>query len=213
MTEIAKGPKTTRPPQQMNVLQYPHPLLSVKSEPVLTDIVSDVELQQLMDDMVETMKASRGVGLAAVQVGIPIRVLVLQDPQSGQITKVINPHVMEVSEEVVTEREGCLSFLGVYTNVKRPAEAVVEFFDEKGEKKTTVNDGLLGRAIQHEIDHLNGLTMLDRVSAVERTAIITEQKRIQRRVKGYMKKMQPKDKVRSRDLQKAKKAKRNKNKR
>jgi peptide deformylase len=185
ITEIKDQLQDKHQPQIRGILQYPDERLNVVSAPVLSDIPNDAELQNLLSDMVETMAAFRGVGLAAIQLGVPTRALVVN--VDGNVTKVINPRLVEVSEEQATEKEGCLSFLGVYINVRRPAEVVVEFFDETGTKRTVAGDGLLARAIAHEIDHLDGKTMLDRVSKVERSMALEKHRVAQRRVKAAAK--------------------------
>lgn len=188
MSNFLKPVTEVRKPVVLPILQWPDAMLSKASLPVLTDIVTDQGLQNFLEDMVETMKATRAVGLAAVQVGIPLRVLTVQDGMGG-FAKVINPQLVEVSKEVAPEKEGCLSFIGVTVNVKRPKTVKVEYFNEKGEKVTTDSNGLLARAIQHEMDHLDGKTFLDRVSSVERSDILNKHRIMKRKVAGVMKKM------------------------
>jgi peptide deformylase len=169
-----------RNPLIRRVLLYPDPTLNKVSKPVLTDIVTDTELQNLMDDMVATMKAFQGVGLSAIQIGVPLKVLVVQG--ETEPLKIINPVIQELEGESWLT-EGCLSIPGFYTRVKRPDEVLIEYFNEKGERKTTINDGLLGRAILHEMDHLLGLTIFDKLSRVERSVALEKYRKLRKKFK------------------------------
>jgi peptide deformylase len=100
--------------------------------------------------------------------------------------------LVEVSAEQELAKEGCLSFLGLFVSVKRPARATVEYWDEKGCKQTASKDGLLGRAIQHEIDHLDGKTFLDRMSNLERSNALNKNKAAKRRLKATIKRLHKK---------------------
>lgn len=182
---LAEMPK--RQPQIMNIAQWPNELLKQVSKPVVTDIKGDAALQALLDDMVLTMQRAEAVGLAAVQVGVPLRVLVVQ--VDDKPIKVINPLLKQVSAEQIRTKEGCLSFVGLYVDIKRPAKCVVEYFNENGEKCTTEGKDLLARAIQHEIDHLDGIVFLDRLTQLERNRAIEKHKVAKRRVKAVIKKM------------------------
>lgn len=178
--------KTTRAGVVLPILQYPHPTLTTPASPVISDIANDESLQGLLNDMVATMKAARAAGLAAPQVGVGLRVLVVQD-ETGKVTKAINPRVVEVSSETERMKEGCLSFMGLFINVARPAEAVIEYFDETGKLVTSAEDGHLGRALLHEIDHLDGKTFLDRVSNFERREALRKNEHAKRKVKALQK--------------------------
>lgn len=179
-----------RVPVVMNIIQFPDARLKTVSMPVVADIVNDEPLQNLMDDMVATMMRARAAGLAAIQVGVALRVLVVVDDE-GNPHKVINPTITAVSQETETTKEGCLSFLGLFINVKRPREVVVSYTDERGERKTLKGSNQLARAIQHEIDHLDGKTFLDRVSNAERIMALNKNKLAKRRIKQTVKKLQP----------------------
>lgn len=123
--------------------------------------VVDDKIRTLLDDMVETMYAHEGVGLAAPQVGILKRVVVI-DVEDGRVYKMINPKVTEMSGEQIGQ-EGCLSVKEKKGIVNRPMNVTVEYIDENGEPVTLVAEELLARAICHEVDHLDGILFLDRV--------------------------------------------------
>ncbi|MGL5050544.1 MAG: peptide deformylase [Fusobacteriaceae bacterium] len=129
----------------------------------------DEEVIKLLDDMVETMNDSKGVGLAAPQVGVNKRVFVL-DVGDGVIRKVINP-VLEYSKEIADCEEGCLSVPGIYKNVKRSEWVTVTYLNEKGVKVTEEAHELLGRAFQHETDHLDGILFVDKISPMAKRLI------------------------------------------
>jgi len=126
--------------------------------------VFDAKLWQLIDDMVATMKQADGVGLAAPQIGILKRVAVVcVDADGKEIYELVNPVIIEQNGEQKDE-EGCLSVPKLRGEVRRPALITVEFFDRKGNKKTLIAKELLTRAICHEVDHLNGVLFIDKVT-------------------------------------------------
>ncbi len=151
----------------LDIYTYPDPVLRQKSDPVE---VIDAELQKLIDDMAETMYKAPGIGLAANQVGRPLRVLVIdlqrEESEYGLIA-LINPEILEARGEVSFE-EGCLSVPEFYANVKRFEEVVVSGMDRRGEKIEISAGGLLAIVLQHEIDHLDGKLFIDRLSPVTR---------------------------------------------
>ena len=174
----------THHPRTLQIIQYPNPMLTQVSMAVIPGVnISPTEMRELLDDMVATMQANRAVGLAAIQIGVPLRMLVVQD-QTQQPIRVMNPRIVEMSGSRF-EQEGCLSFPGLFLRIARPAEVVVEYFDENLEVRRTGLGGLLGRAIQHEIDHLDGKTFLDRVSKVGRSNALTKIKAVQRKFKRF----------------------------
>jgi peptide deformylase len=172
--------KMIRKPIARQVIIYPNTILQMVSKPVVNDIVTDEELQDVLDDMVFTLQANKAVGLAGIQIGVPLRILVVQDASQEPI-KVINPVIKE-RDGSSWGREGCLSMPGLYLNIKRAKEVVVEYFNEKGELKTTVNDGLLGRAIEHEFDHLDGKMFFENLSKVERSIALQKYSKIKRKL-------------------------------
>lgn len=141
----------------------------------------DAGLRQLIDDMIETMREARGVGLAAPQVGVPLRITVIElpedydDPRAGQTLVLVNPEIVKSTGEWEPD-EGCLSIPGYVANVRRYWSVTVKARDRSGREIRVRGEGLLGQALQHEIDHLNGvlfvdhLSSLDELRAVEREA-------------------------------------------
>ena len=124
--------------------------------------VFDEHLKQMVEDMFETMYKYNGVGLAAPQIGILKRVLVIDTGEEGEKLEMINPTITKLEKEVILS-EGCLSFPNVFGNVRRYNYTEAEYMTKDGEKKTIKAEGLLAQAIQHEIDHLNGVLFIDQV--------------------------------------------------
>jgi peptide deformylase len=136
---------------------------------VPVDRITDAE-RQLAQDMLETMYAYRGVGLAAPQVGVRKRIIVIDiepDDDSHKPTILINPQILSQEGEAILE-EGCLSFPSIREEVKRPAEVVVEGLDETGRKIKIEGSDLMARALQHEIEHLDGILFIDHFSRLKR---------------------------------------------
>ncbi|NMM43751.1 peptide deformylase [Rhodospirillaceae bacterium KN72] len=162
------------------ILVAPHPVLKQKCEPV-TDVTDDI--RQLLDDMLATMYDAPGVGLAAPQVGVSKRILVVDcaprdaDPQP---MKLINPEILAASDDLSTYEEGCLSFPDQYADVKRPARVTVRYLDENGTQQEIEADGLLATCIQHEIDHLDGIVFVDHLSTVKRGIIMRKLQKLMR---------------------------------
>ena len=133
------------------------------------------EVRSLMDNMLETMYQAPGIGLAAPQVGIKQRIIVIDcssKDEAPQPYRMVNPELVSVSTELSTHEEGCLSLPGFYAEITRPAEARVSYTDEKGKQQTIDVDGLLSVCIQHEIDHLNGILFVDHLSSLKRNMIL-----------------------------------------
>lgn len=149
-------------------------------------VVVDDSIRQIMDDMLETMYATNGIGLAAIQVGIAKRIVVIdldygskryENTDNDEKKKpnpifIINPKITKTSEEKNTYEEGCLSFPGQYADVTRPKKVTVEYLDYNGNSQIMEADDLLATCIQHEIDHLNGITFVDYLSRIKRSMII-----------------------------------------
>ena len=144
------------------VITFPDPVLREKSESV--EKVS-LDIKNLIGDMTETMYASRGIGLAAIQIGVPKRVIVV-DVGEGLVA-LVNPALCKQEGETRME-EGCLCLPEVMVEVTRSERIAVEGLDEKGEKVTLDAEGLFARALQHEIDHLDGILIVDKVSRIKR---------------------------------------------
>lgn len=156
------------------------PVLRRPADPVES---FDDDLRALVDDMFETMYHAEGVGLAAPQIGLSKRILVVDvrdddDPAAGRFA-VINPEIVAVSRETEKASEGCLSIPGLEELVERPAVVEVRGFDVHGETFTVEADDLLGRALQHEIDHLDGVLFLDRVSPLKRRMLLKKWRKLQ----------------------------------
>lgn len=156
------------------VLIAPDPRLNEIADPV--HIVND-EVRQIVENMFETMHAAQGCGLAATQVGIMKRILVLSLPKSMDETEprhaIINPEITYLSEEQWTVCEGCLSYpIEERLELTRPAHVKIKYLDEHGIEKELSASGWLSRAIQHEIDHLNGITMVNYISKIKRDMIL-----------------------------------------
>jgi peptide deformylase len=164
----------------LNILKYPDPFLKTKAKTV--DVVTD-ELRELLDNMLKTMYVEGGIGLAATQVGVAKRVVVLDIPittedeygdeqseQGKNVLKLVNPVITDESGETTYE-EGCLSVPGVRADVKRSAELRLQAMDEDGKDVEIHATGLLAIAIQHEVDHLNGVLFIDRLGLVKRDLI------------------------------------------
>ena len=130
-----------------------------------------------MDEMVAMMREQSGVGLAAPQVDITKRFLVMMNPDTEEVFKMINPCIVSKSDKVVTMEEGCLSVLGpddlpVFADVTRPESVVVEWTNEKGKKLTAEMSGLTARIVQHETDHLDGILFIDYLSPTKREMVM-----------------------------------------
>ena len=154
------------------ILVEPNKILRQKSLNV--DKV-DKNLQQLMDDMLETMYAAPGIGLAAIQVGIPKRVIVL-DLSSREEKKnpmyFINPEILKKSETNSTYEEGCLSVPGQFAEINRPEKCHIKYLDYYGKPQEIKAEGMLATCIQHEMDHLEGVLFIDYLSKLKRTMIV-----------------------------------------
>ncbi len=135
------------------------------------------ELLATMDEMVQMMNAQSGVGLAAPQVGITQRFLVMMDPETNVVYRMINPQITARSDETCVMEEGCLSVLGsdglpVYSNVRRPESVDVKWMDENGREMNAHMSGTAARIVQHETDHLDGVLFIDYLSGVKREMLM-----------------------------------------
>ena len=153
----------------LNILHYPDPKLHKVAKPVAQ---VDGRIRQLVKDMAQTMYAAPGIGLAATQVDVHERVVVIDLSESqDELLVLINPEILSASDDLQVYEEGCLSVPGVYDEVKRAAQIRVSALDEKGQSREFDADGLLAVCIQHEIDHLNGKVFLQRLSTLKQTRI------------------------------------------
>lgn len=154
------------------IITAPDPRLKAVSEPVKT---VDDEIRRLIDDMMDSMYAADGIGLAAIQIGVPKRILVMDIAQKDGANEprvFINPQIVWASEETVTFEEGCLSVPEIWDEVDRPARIKAEYLDRDGNKKLLEADGLLATCLQHEMDHLNGVLFIDHLSKLKRSMAI-----------------------------------------
>jgi peptide deformylase len=157
---------------KLPILTLPDPLLRKPSKPVER---VGATLLKLADDMLETMYAAPGVGLAAVQVGRLLRVIVLDTTEEGEQARslvLINPRILSLGKEMRLREEGCLSIPDVRVDIERPSALRVGYIDREGERQELVAEGLLATAIQHEIDHLNGKLIIDYLSRLKRDIIV-----------------------------------------
>ena len=154
------------------ILTEPDKILRQVSQPVEK---VDKDLQILMDDMLETMYAAPGIGLAAIQVGIPKRIIVM-DLSKGDDKKnpmyFVNPIIKNKNIEKTTYEEGCLSVPNQFAEIERPSKCEIEYLDYNGERKILSASGLLATCIQHEMDHLEGILFIDYLSKLKKTMII-----------------------------------------
>src|ERR1051325_1418996 len=155
-----------------DIIILPDKRLRQKSEPVKA---VDAEVRALVDDMLETMYKAPGVGLAAIQIGVPRRIVTVDtakkdEPKNPQVF--INPEVVWSSEEKGTYEEGCLSIPEYYEEVERPTQVKVRYMDIDGKTQEIEASGLLAAVLQHEIDHLNGVLFIDHISKLKRDRVI-----------------------------------------
>ncbi|MGC1404445.1 MAG: peptide deformylase [Thermodesulfobacteriota bacterium] len=163
----------------LKICKYPDPVLLKKAEPIME---IDPSLQEMIKDMIETMYMAPGIGLAATQVGRPIRLIVFDvtpKDQDRKPTVLINPEIIEAEGEQILE-EGCLSVPEYYSDVKRSAKVKVRGLDPEGKPVELCGEGIMATVLQHEIDHLDGILFIDRISALKRTLY---KKRVQKKLK------------------------------
>ena len=150
----------------------PDPILRTTSKEV--ERVDD-DVRRLADDMLETMYDAPGIGLAAVQIGVPRRLLVIdcsKEEEEKAPMVFINPRIVDRSKERNVYEEGCLSIPDYYAEVERPAEVTVDYIDRDGKERQVKADGLLATCLQHEIDHLNGVLFIDHISRLKREMVV-----------------------------------------
>jgi peptide deformylase len=165
---------------KLDILVAPDPRLKLTSQPV--PVVDDT-IRRLMDDMLETMYAAPGIGLAAPQVGKPIRVIVVDladKDEEPQPYRMVNPKIVDASEDLRVTNEGCLSVPDYYADVERADTITVEYQDENGEQHTLKADGMLATCIAHEIEHLDGVLFVDHLSLVKRNIILRKLQKAKR---------------------------------
>ena len=157
---------------KLDIIIAPDPRLKVKCKPVAK---VDAKVARLMDDMLETMYAAPGIGLAAPQVGVAQRVIVLdvaREDEKPAPLRMANPELVWVSDEDATYNEGCLSLPEHYADVVRPKAIRVRYLDHQNEIRELEAEGLLATCIQHEMDHLDGILFVDHITALKRNIIL-----------------------------------------
>ncbi|MET0547232.1 MAG: peptide deformylase [Caulobacterales bacterium] len=168
------------------IITVPNPLLKERSKPV--ERVDDT-LRALMDDMLETMYHAPGIGLAAIQIGEPVRVIVMdiaqRESEDGTAIRepryFVNPEILESSEELKPYEEGCLSVPEIYDEVERPARVKLRYLNYQGEEVIEWAEDLYAVCIQHEMDHLNGVLFIDHLSRLKRTRAVDKVKKAKER--------------------------------
>lgn len=163
------------------ILTVPDPRLRQKSKPVEGGVTD--EIRALMDDMLETMYAAPGIGLAAIQVGVPLRVIVMDlaaKDEPPQPRYFVNPEILDPTPETKPYEEGCLSVPDIYEEVERPARCRVRYLDYHGKEVIEDAEGLFAVCIQHEMDHLEGVVFLDHLSRLKREMALKKLKKAQR---------------------------------
>lgn len=163
-----------------NILTVPDPILKEVSQPV--DQVDD-ELRELMDDMLQTMYAADGIGLAAIQVGVPKRIIVMDLAGSDEDPKpryFVNPVLSDPSDTLKPYEEGCLSVPTVYDEVERPDRIRIQYLDYDGKPQDEIAEGMFAVCIQHEMDHLEGVLFIDYLSRLKRQRAVQKVKKIEK---------------------------------
>lgn len=162
------------------IITAPDPRLREVSKPVAK---VDDGLRALMDDMLETMYAAPGIGLAAIQIGEPLRVIVMDlsgEDEEPAPRYFVNPEILDPSEDMSLYEEGCLSVPEFYDEVERPAKCRVKYLDYQGDEQVLEAEGLLATCIQHEMDHLEGVLFIDHLSRLKRERVLKKLKKEQR---------------------------------
>ena len=154
------------------ILTVPAPVLRKKAKPIER---VDADLRRLMDDMLATMYDAPGIGLAAPQIGVSRRLIVM-DPAKDEAPKspivMVNPEIVTRSEEMRTHEEGCLSIPDFTAEIERPAKTLVAYIDREGKKREAELEGIWSTLVQHEIDHLNGVLFIDYLSRLKRDMVV-----------------------------------------
>lgn len=166
------------------IIKAPDPILKQRCAPV--ENVDDAT-RRLMDDMLETMYVAPGVGLAAPQVGVHKRIIVVDtsDPEGERTPmRMANPEIIAASDELLLREEGCLSFPEQYEDVERPATVRIRYVDHENEIREIDAEGLLAVCVQHEIDHLDGVLLVDHLSTLKRSIILRKMKKLKKESVG-----------------------------
>lgn len=169
---------------KLKVYEYPHPVLKKKAETVVS---VDNEVRKFLDDMLETMYASNGCGLAAPQVGVSKRVVVIDITHEGEEPApiyMVNPEIIWKSDETKICEEGCLSLPSLRAEVERPASIKVKYLDYDGKDCELLVEDFLAVAVQHELDHLEGVLYIDHISRLKRQMLVKKLEKIRKEQSG-----------------------------
>ncbi len=168
----------------LEIVKYPDKRLRLKSESVKN---IDTKTDKLIDNMIDTMYENNGLGLAAIQIGVPVRIFIIDwnQRETGErdresILVFINPVIFECKEKVISENEGCLSLPGISSDIERFNKCKVRALNKKGEEFVLEAEGLLSFACQHENDHLDGILYIDRLSNLKKNFMIKKYKKLRR---------------------------------
>lgn len=168
------------------ILRYPNEIL--KSESIPVSLPLEEETLNLVQDLKDTCTVEGGVGISAPQVGINKRVIIVT--HDGELTALINPEIISYEGTLDHKaKEGCLSFPGLFVKIKRFDDVIISYYDEEGNQHEKRFSGLTSQIVQHEIDHLNGLTMLDRMHRLERDRYFRKQKRQAKKLNNMIKRI------------------------
>ena len=168
---------------QLDIITIPDPILRTRSKEIER---VDAELLKLMDDMLETMYEAPGIGLAAVQIGLPIRAIVIdtaRDEEPKDPIRMVNPEILSRGQDMRPHEEGCLSIPEFFAEIERPAQCRVRYVDHGGTVQEQDFEGILSTVIQHEVDHLNGVLFIDYLSRLKRDMVV---KKFTKAKKGEM---------------------------
>ena len=163
------------------ILTVPGPRLKEVSKPVEGGVTDDI--RALMDDMLDTMYDAPGIGLAAIQIGVPLRVIVMDLAKEGEEAQpryFVNPEILPLTEDKAPYEEGCLSVPDIFEEVERPTECRVKYLDYDGNEVEEIATGMYAVCIQHEMDHLEGTLFIDYLSRLKRQRAVDKVKKIKR---------------------------------
>ena len=161
------------------ILTVPDPRLKEVSKPVEGGVTDDI--RALMDDMLDTMYDAPGIGLAAIQIGVPLRVIVMDLAKEGEEAQpryFVNPEILPLTEDKAPYEEGCLSVPDIFEEVERPTECRVKYLDYDGNEVEEIATGMYAVCIQHEMDHLEGILFIDHLSRLKRNMALKKLKKL-----------------------------------
>ncbi len=165
----------------LNILQYPDPRLQKIAAPVELSDINSEKIKSIITNMFETMYLENGIGLAAIQVNIPLQIVTINiSEQKDQQLCLINP-VITNHQDFITSEEGCLSFPGIHAKIQRYKQISVEFLDHLGNKQNLHAEDLLSICIQHEVDHLQGITFFDHLSPLKKSLLEKKLKKLRKK--------------------------------